>query len=89
MLHSYCPEMNEKEPVTITTKQVGHLSVIKSEPIEMRATIGHYGGYYIRTKTELKGQGIRKLEEGHYKLTNNAFVKLEKTHEIKMISYLD
>ena len=93
MLHSYCPEMGEKEPTITTEKQVGHLKILKQEPIEMIASIGHYGGYYLRTKTELKGQGIRFVDSdngvNHYKLTDRAFEKLEQANEIKMISWLD
>jgi hypothetical protein len=60
---------------------------------QMEARIGHYGGYYIRTRTELTGRGI-KLEYSDngvhkYKVTDNAFENLKEKYSISMESNLD
>lgn len=93
MLHVYCPEMGENEPKINVIKQVGHLKVIKQEPIKITARIGHYGGWYVNTKEHLKGRGIKFIDEfkdiKRYKLTDLAFKKLENQYEIKMESLLD
>lgn len=102
MLYNYCPEMGEKEPTETTQKQVGHLTLIKQEPIEMTASIGHYSGWYVDTTRELKGQGIKLIRTGYnslkaggwvnmntYKVTDRAFEKLKKMYNIKRESLLD
>ncbi len=101
MLYNYCPEMGEVEPLVNVEIAKGHLTLIKKQQIEMRANIGHYGNWYIDTKAELKGQGIRLISTGYesvnngyvvensYKVTDRAFDKLKAIYDIKRISYLD
>lgn len=89
MLHPYCPEMGDKVPTRAVEKQYGHLTSISQAPIEISAQIGHYGGYYVKTKIELRGRGVRRVDENTYKLTELAFEKLKEQHEIKMEYCLD
>ena len=89
LLHCYWPEMGDNVPTQTIKKQYNHLTSISQAPIKISAQIGHYGGWYVKTKIELKGRGIRKLDEDTYKLTSLAFEKLRKQHEIKMECYLD
>jgi hypothetical protein len=61
---------------------------------QMSATIGHYGGYYIRTRMELKGRGIKlvdtsETEVNRYKVCDMAIQKLESEYSISMESNLD
>lgn len=101
MLYCYTPEMGEKDPTVIVEKQVKHLKVLEQQKIEMRASIGHYGNYYIDTKMTLKGRGIKlisdhyihvrdgRIEENCYKVTDLAFAKLKAQYDIKMECHLD
>lgn len=53
-VHVYCSEMGEREPQT---------------PIKAR--LGHYGThYYLTTQLELKGRGIKKLDDNKYQVNN-------------------
>jgi hypothetical protein len=61
---------------------------------QMQVSIGHYGGYYIRTKIELKGRGINLVDTSEtgvnrYKVTDNAYEKLKSEYSISMESNLD
>lgn len=89
MLKCYTPEMDEKEPTTIEVKKRGNLALIKIIPIEISAMRGHYGGWYVRTKQQLKGRGIRQTDEETYRLTDLAFEKLQAINDIKMRCLLD
>jgi hypothetical protein len=61
---------------------------------QMQLSIGHYGGYFVRTKLELKGRGITLVDtsesgERKYKLSDNAFEKLKTQYSISSVSSLD
>lgn len=60
---------------------------------EMQVSIGHYGGYFIRTKIELKGRGVKLVDTengvNRYKLSDLAFEKLKSEYSISMESNLD
>ena len=71
--HVYCEEMGDRTP-----------------NIEMQAKLNYTGShYFIRTTKELKGRGITKVEDNKYKVTINAFEKLEKEYPIAHKTYLD
>lgn len=68
----YHPEMGEKKP-----------------ECQIEATLAWYGKhYFLKTDLELKGRGIRKLEDD-YIVTKKAFEKLESQYSISICSYLD
>jgi hypothetical protein len=61
---------------------------------QMQVSIGHYGGYYIRTKLVLKGRGIKIQDTSEaginrYKVTDNAYEKLKLEYSMSMESNLD
>lgn len=60
---------------------------------ELQMSIGHYGGYFIRSKIELKGRGIKLIDSHNgthrYKVTDLAFEKLEQQYSISYESNLD
>lgn len=89
MLKHYWPEMGDKEPTTITAKQHGHLTLVKSAPIEIKAQLSYGGGWYVKTTKDLKGRGIRKDSENTYHMTNLAFEKLCSQYDVKTECLLD
>jgi hypothetical protein len=61
---------------------------------QMQASIGHYGGYYIRTPLELKGRGIKLVDTSEtgvnrFKVSDMAFQKLKSEYSISSESNLD
>ena len=60
---------------------------------QMQVTIGHYGGYFIRTALELKGRGIKLVDTYNgihrYKVTDLAYEKLKQQYSISYESNLD
>ncbi|OPA77482.1 hypothetical protein BVG16_13585 [Paenibacillus selenitireducens] len=60
---------------------------------ELQMSIGHYGGYFIRTKIELSGRGIKLVGSDNgthrYKVTDLAFEKLKQQYSISHESILD
>lgn len=88
-LHCYTPEMGQRKPNCQIRAQLGHY--------------GEH--YYIDTPMELKGRGIRHLKQytsndltgpaqymvgwHQYKVTVNAFEKLQQAHSVSMECLLD
>lgn len=61
---------------------------------QMQVSLGHYGGYYIRTSIELSGRGIKMVDTSEtgvnrYKVTDNAFEKIKSEYSISMELNLD
>lgn len=77
-VHSYWPELKERK-----------ISA------QIEAKLCHYGNhYYLRTKLELKGQGISLVDyhqdgTNKYKVTIRAFEKLKKQYSIGIERMLD
>jgi len=53
---------------------------------QIKMSIGHYGGYYLETKLELKGRGIKLVESNDgfnfYRSTDLAFEKIKQQYEV-------
>lgn len=78
MTITYTPEMNQK----------------KTPFAAMESRMSFYGThYYVDTALEIKGRGITKISTNSgkhtYKVTVNAYKKLESEYTIAMCSYLD
>ncbi|MGY3386826.1 DNA repair photolyase [Paenibacillus polymyxa] len=76
-VHAYTPEMGERKVNT-----------------QIEARLSHCGDhYFLNTKLELKGRGIKLLESenenNRYMVTWRAFDKLKETYSIGMKLYLD
>lgn len=72
------------------TPEMGQMKV----SCQLEVTIGHYGGYYIRTQAELRGRGIKLVDTTEtgvkrYKVSDIAFQKLESEYSMSMERLLD
>lgn len=66
----------------------------KKPAAQIDARLAYYGGWFIYTELELKGQGIRpegtdSKGRNRYKVTDRAFSKLENQYSIAFESNLD
>ena len=101
MIHAYTPEMGQKEPKISVERIKGHLKIIELKPIEMKLSIGHSGNYFVDTEINLKGRGIKLIQdhyinikgecikENTYKVTSLALEGLKQKYDMKMECLLD